>query len=283
VIVLSAKRTTTTDRRTFAAVALLSNADIPTIVGIPPSPVNGAAGRRGWNVGRSRGTIEPMRIPRVLAWGLIAGTFGAALACTSPDRGVIILCAGDSLTEQGYPRYLRAAIRADGVRARVLNYGRSGNTSAEYLAFLENDKSRLAAERPDIVLVELGTNDVRVDGDRATAADFERNLRAIVAVFKDFQTRAGQPPAVFLASVPPVPAGTPFPFGPDSGERVAREINPAVRAVCRDLGAGFVDNHSLFEASPELLPGVHPGPKGYEAMAANWYAAIRGRLGRVPR
>jgi lysophospholipase L1-like esterase len=202
-------------------------------------------------------------------------------SCSGPERGVVILCAGDSITEQGYPRFLRAALRADGVRARVLNYGRSGNTSAEYLSFLNGNKERLGAERPDIVLLELGTNDVRADGDSATAADFERNIRKIVGVFKGFRTRTGAPPAVFLAAVPPVPEGTPFPFGPDSGSRVVSGINPAVRAVCADLGIGFVDNYALFASAPDLLPGVHPSPKGYEAMAGNWYSAIRDRLRRA--
>ena len=215
--------------------------------------------------------------------GLIVATLGALCFCSSPERGVIVLCAGDSITEQGYPRYLRTALRADGVRARVLNYGRSGNTSAEYLAFLKESGDRLRAERPDIVLLELGTNDVRVDGDRATAADFEKNIREIVGIFMGFKTRAGGTPGVYLAAIPPVPEGTPFPFGPESAARVSAEINPAVRAVCADLEIGFVDNHTLFSRTPNLLPGVHPSPEGYQAMAANWYAAIGERVRRAVR
>jgi lysophospholipase L1-like esterase len=218
-----------------------------------------------------------------VAGGLIVAALGAFCSCSRPERGVVILCAGDSITEQGYPRYLRAALRADDVRARVLNYGRSGNTSAEYLAFLKQSGDRLRAERPDIVLLELGTNDVREDGDRVTAADFERNIREIVGVFKSFQAGDEGPPAIYLAAIPPVPEGTAFPFGPESAARVSAEINPAIRAVCADLGLDFVDNHSLFAASPDLLPGVHPSPDGYKAMAANWYAAIRERVRRAAR
>jgi len=222
-----------------------------------------------------------MNVRRVISGGLIVAALAVACSCSRPERGVIILCAGDSITEQGYPRYLRAALREDGIRARVLNYGRGGNTSAEYLAFLRGGEDRLRAERPDIILLELGTNDVRVDGDRVTAADFERNIRAIVGIFKGFRTRTGEAPAVFLAAVPPVPEGTPFPFGTDSGTRVAAEINPAVRAVCEDLELGFVDNNALFARAPALLPGVHPSPEGYKSMAANWYAAIRERVRRA--
>ena len=170
---------------------------------------------------------------RAVAGGLIAAAAAVFFSCSRPERGVVILCAGDSITEQGYPRFLRAALRADGVRARVLNYGRSGNTSAEYLAFLDGNKEKLGAERPDIVLLELGTNDVRVDGDRATAGDFERNIREIVGVLRGFRTRTGEPPAIFLAAVPPVPEGTPFPSapipGPGSPPRSIRPSRPSAR------------------------------------------------------
>jgi lysophospholipase L1-like esterase len=224
-----------------------------------------------------------MNVRRSAAGGLIVAALGAFCFCSRPERGVVILCAGDSITEQGYPRYLRATLRADGVRARVLNYGRSGNTSAEYLAFLMESGDRLRAEQPDIVLLELGTNDVRLDGDRVTAADFERNIREIVGTFKGFRTRAGGAPAVYLAAIPPVPGGMPFPFGSVSSARVTEEINPAIKSVAEDLGLGFVDNYTLFVRAPDLLPGVHPSPEGYRAMAGNWYAAIRERLRRAAR
>jgi lysophospholipase L1-like esterase len=90
-------------------------------------------------------------------------------------------------------------------------------------------------------------------------------------------------PAIFLAAIPPVPDGIPFPFGPESGQRVTAEINPAVMAVCREMQAVFVDNYSLFAGSPRLLPGVHPGPEGYRAMARNWHEAMKPQIARLVR
>ena len=217
-----------------------------------------------------------MNARRAVAGGLLVAALGAGAACSKPGHGLIILCAGDSLTEQGYPRPLRAALRADGVRARVLNYGRSGNTSAEYLAFLQANADRLRGERPDIVLVQLGTNDVRADGDRVGAAEFARNLREIVGIFRDFRSRSGVAPAVYVGTVPPVPEGTPYPFGADSPGRITSEINPAVRMICEDSGAGFVDNYRVFAGRPDLLPGIHPSAEGYRALAESWYGAFRG-------
>jgi lysophospholipase L1-like esterase len=204
-------------------------------------------------------------------------------ACRTPPSGLVVFCAGDSLTEQGYPRYLRAALGRGGLRAKVLNRGRSGNTSREYLAFLREGIRKLENDRPDIILVELGTNDVRIDGDRVTKEEFEANLRAVVAVFRGFRTRAGEKPEIFLALIPPVPDGTPFPFGVDSPGRVMSEINPTIEALSRDLETGLVDNFSPFAASPGLLPGVHPGPDGYRAMAENWARAILAWSARAGR
>ncbi|MHB8094000.1 MAG: SGNH/GDSL hydrolase family protein [Candidatus Aminicenantales bacterium] len=203
----------------------------------------------------------------------------ALAACSREERpagGVIVLCAGDSITELGYSRYLAREFRNEGIRARVLNHGRSGNTSAEYLRWLRNGADRrLRRERPDFILVELGTNDVRMDGDRVSREAFAENLKEIVSIFREFRTRFGSRPAILVATIPPIPEGTPYPFGPEAIRRVDEEINPEIRKLCLEMGIAPVDIHALFSASPELLPGVHPSPDGYRAMAANWAATVR--------
>jgi lysophospholipase L1-like esterase len=207
--------------------------------------------------------------------------FSALLfSCHKAPRNFIILCAGDSITAQGYPRPLGLLLRKNGIKARVLNFGRSGNTSAEYLGFVKANLGKIGAAFPDIVLIELGTNDVRLDGDRVPTEAFERNLREVVTLFGGLATRTGSRPVLYLATIPPIPEGMVFPFGPESRRRVTEEINPAIRRVAEESGIFLVDNHKVFRAAPGLLPGVHPSPEGYQAMAKNWYEAIRIRLGR---
>jgi lysophospholipase L1-like esterase len=196
-------------------------------------------------------------------------------ACSSPPRGFIILCAGDSITAQAYPHFLERLFARDGVRARVLNYGRSGFASSEYRAFLEKNRERMFRERPDAVLLQLGTNDVRVDGDRASAAEFSANMKALVDAFRSFRSRAGRPPILILATIPPVPPATPLPFSDESARRVEEEINPAIRALAAGEGLPLVDNHALFVERPDLLPGIHPSPEGYQALAGRWYRTVR--------
>jgi lysophospholipase L1-like esterase len=171
---------------------------------------------------------------------------------------------------------LGRALREEGVRARVLNEGRSGNTTGEYLRHLRGGAAdRLKAEAPDLILLQLGTNDVRFDGDRTALPDFVDNLREIVRIFGAFRNRSGRPSVLVLATVPPVPESAPFPFTPASARRVVEEINPAIRALAAEAGLPVVDNHGLFAGTPELLPGVHPSAEGYRRLALNWLQAVR--------
>lgn len=194
--------------------------------------------------------------------------------CSSVPRGFIILCAGDSLTAASYPRFLQRILKEGGVRAKVLNYGHSGYTSAEYLRFLDEKSTVLTEECPHFVLLQLGTNDVREDGDRTSADQFENNMRRIIHIFRDFRTRSGEGTHVLLATIPPIPEGCAFPFSQDSGRRVVSEINPIIRRLAQELGLQVVDNFTLFQQSPHLLPGVHPSEEGYRVMALNWSKAL---------
>ena len=195
--------------------------------------------------------------------------------CSAPSRGVIILCAGDSITAEAYPHFLQQLLNREGIRARVLNFGRSGNASGEYRRFLEENGARLRRERPDFILLQLGTNDVRVDGDHADMDAFAANMSAILGMFGAFTDRAGRPSRVLLATILPVPENTPLPFSPESSRRVTAEINPAIRALSAKTGIPLVDNHALFADKPDLLPGVHPSRDGYRLLAANWLAALK--------
>ena len=74
-----------------------------------------------------------------------------------------ILAFGDSLTagfglppDQGFPAQLERRLRADGIAARVVNAGVSGDTTAGGLARLDWS----LADKPDLVILELGANDM---------------------------------------------------------------------------------------------------------------------------
>jgi lysophospholipase L1-like esterase len=195
--------------------------------------------------------------------------------CSTSPEGIIVFCAGDSITAEAYPHFLQRIFNSEGRRAKVLNYGRNGHTSGEYLSFLEKNRARLEAECPDFILLELGTNDVRADIDRTPTPAFKSNMKRIIEIFRSFKSRSGKTPVIFLATIPPVPEGTPLPFTPESVARVEAEINPALKSISQEERIPLVDNFTLFFKEPGLLRGVHPTPEGYRRLARRWFESLQ--------
>jgi acyl-CoA thioesterase I len=106
------------------------------------------------------------------------------LAPSARAAQVAILAFGDSLTAgfglaeaQGFPAQLQAALVARGIAARVVDGGVSGDTSAGGLARLDWS----LADKPDLVILELGANDALRGLDPAAT---RANLDAILARLK---------------------------------------------------------------------------------------------------
>ena len=114
---------------------------------------------------------------------IIAAAFVASAAAASPARP-LILAFGDSLTAGygldqglGFASQLQATLRRHGIAATVADGGVSGDTSAAGKARLAWTLDGLGA-KPDLVIVELGANDMLRALD---PAETERNLDAILS------------------------------------------------------------------------------------------------------
>lgn len=81
--------------------------------------------------------------------------------------------AGASSPQASYPTQLEAQLRGKlpGVELRVINAGKSGETSQEMLARLESD---VLAHEPDLVIWQAGGNEVLLGRDPATFLDLMR-------------------------------------------------------------------------------------------------------------
>jgi len=106
----------------------------------------------------------------LVAAGLCLMISGAPATAHIP----IILDFGDSLTagyglapEQAFPVRLEAVLRRQGIEVRVVNGGVSGDTTAGGLARLD----WALADKPDLVILELGANDALRGIDPATVRD----------------------------------------------------------------------------------------------------------------
>lgn len=97
------------------------------------------------------------------------------------SHGGIIVAVGDSLTfgfgvspDRSYPARLEGKLREAGQQYKVINAGINGEKSGEALARIDG----ILAMKPDIVILQTGTN----DGLRnVPPEEMKRNIEAIVA------------------------------------------------------------------------------------------------------
>lgn len=100
--------------------------------------------------------------------GVVIGAmpFAVAGALAAPVAGPVVVAMGDSLmagyeleADAAFPAQLQARLRADGINARIINAGVSGDTSAGGLARLDWALASANNGNPDLVIVEFGGND----------------------------------------------------------------------------------------------------------------------------
>lgn len=180
-----------------------------------------------------------------------------------------ILALGDSLVagyglpaEDGFTTRLQAALEAAGVEARVVNGGVSGDTSAGGLARLD----WLMADKPDLVILELGANDALRGLD---PADTKRNLDTMLRRI----TEAGAD--VLLAGMR---------APPNLGRDYAEEFDGIFPALAAQHDVPF---YPFFldgvAAQPELnqADGIHPNAKGVAVIVDRITPAVLKALGEA--
>jgi acyl-CoA thioesterase-1 len=113
---------------------------------------------------------------------IVGGSVSGATAAAA--RTEKILAFGDSLTagfglppDESFPAQLEKRLRADGIDAQVVNAGGSGDTTAGGLTRLDWS----LADKPDLVILELGANDMLRGIDPATV---RANLDAMIEKIK---------------------------------------------------------------------------------------------------
>ncbi len=180
-----------------------------------------------------------------------------------------VLCMGDSLTASSYgqyPRYLRQCFRTAGLNVNVYSAARPGSTSGEYLGYLK--KSNLLGKiNPHFLVLMLGTNDVRIDGDNTPLHQFQENMHEIIKLLRDHKNPDDSRKIIFIITIPPIFNCDLPTFNETSKQRVSQEIVPAIKRLAQEEKINLIDVFALFENRAELLPGIHPSKEGYQAMA----------------
>jgi lysophospholipase L1-like esterase len=185
---------------------------------------------------------------------------------------LVILCAGDSLTAGSYPDWLQRKCDEEKRNVIVINKGVKGHTSKEYLLYMEQ-QNILEACDPDIILLQLGTNDVRIDADNTPTDKFVENMNEIIQKMSLYKNSKGSNPKILISTILPIKTVYST-FNQESNKRVVEEINPAIKRLADKWNLLFVDNYQLFVDNKELLPDIHPNEHGYRVMAENWYKTL---------
>ncbi len=167
------------------------------------------------------------------------------------------LARGDSL-----PDDLQDVLRGQGINARVVNAGISGDTSAagrQRLAFTLDKLDR----KPDLVLLGLGGNDLlRQIPPAETRANF-------VAMLDELKKR----------DIPVVLTGMMVP--PNLGPDYAEQFNRIWPDMAKEYGAtldpfilaGVIGNRALMQPD-----GIHPNAQGVDRIVARLGPVVAGRL-----
>jgi acyl-CoA thioesterase-1 len=175
------------------------------------------------------------------------------------------LTAGYGLSEsQAYPALIEKKLAARGTKYRIINAGRSGDTTAGGLSRLGwYLKDRV---NPRVLVIFLGSNDA-IRG--VPLETMEKNLRAIVEKARAFRKDL----RIFLVELRTFPN-----LGADYGE----EFREVFVRVAEDAKVELI-SYPLLEVAgrPELnqAAGVHPNEDGTKKVAEVIWVAVEGKLG----
>ena len=135
-----------------------------------------------------------------------------------------------------------------------------GYTSGDYLRFLKSF-DLFKTTKPDVILLQLGTNDVRTDYAHTETPQFVENVKNIIYLIRR-ELYSSTPPLVLISTVLPIEPSPPV-FTEQSVKRIVGEINPAIRRIAGAFDVRLVDNFELFKNHREwLIDGVHPNEQG---------------------
>lgn len=152
----------------------------------------------------------------------------------------------------------------------VYNLGISGDTSTGLLERFESEiKPRVEEGEETIIIIAIGQNDAQFLHDenrlRTSKEEFRQNLQKLISLAKRFSDRI-----VFVGLVP-VDENRVAPIPWDMNKfylnKNIREYNSAIKEVCEQKGAKFIDIFEEFVKTDYkrlLYEGLHPNSAGHK-------------------
>lgn len=177
-------------------------------------------------------------------------------------------CVGNSITagmgisaSQSYPTQMDGIL---GTGYAVTNYGNSGKTMLRDVNdayWKQPEFTKVFADKPDVIVIELGTNDSKDYIWPYNKQNFKRDYKAMIDTFRTISTK----PAIWITLQPR--ANNPSWGMPDT--TIARQVNPLIRQVALEKVVGLIDLRTGFNGHPDWYQSdsVHPNAAGAKGMA----------------
>jgi len=184
-------------------------------------------------------------------------------------KPVKLSCVGDSITGgfgvtkgMSWPDQIAKML---GGTCEVGNFGLGGT----YLRAYQSTEYYLNAKRfnPDVVVIMLGTNDVRPLAWKNSKPNFVTDYMVMIKEFSELPTK----PRIFVCYPPTITE-------PDASENNILELIPLVDEVAKRAKVGVIDIHGAFKGKADLIPDkIHPNDAGQTIIATTVYKALTGK------
>ena len=186
-----------------------------------------------------------------------------------------VACVGDSITAgvgangHSYPSQLGKML---GKKWDVRNFGISGCTllnSGDNPYQRQGAFKAALADKPDVVLIMLGTNDTKPQ-NWGHKDQFAADYKDLIGQFAKLPSK----PRIFICRPVPVPGSGNWGIN----EAGVKEAIPIIDKVAKETASGVIDMYAALADHPEMLPDrVHPNAAGAAAMAKAAYKALTGK------
>jgi acyl-CoA thioesterase-1 len=230
---------------------------------------SGRAFGRLWRYGAAGARVNATRRPAVRRGGAVL-LLALLLVHPAIAAPTTILAFGDSLfagygVAQGenIPTRLEQALRADGRDVRIVNASVSGDTTADGVSRLDWS----LADKPDLVMLELGANDALRGLDPEIArANLDQILRRL---------KAAHIPVLICGMLAPRNLGPAY----------AQKFDPIYADLAKTYDAPlypFILDGVALDPALNQEDGMHPNPKGVTVIVQRLLPAVEHALADLP-
>ncbi|HIV03180.1 MAG TPA: S-layer homology domain-containing protein [Candidatus Aphodoplasma excrementigallinarum] len=182
-----------------------------------------------------------------------------------------VACVGDSITEgigvanpatDSYPAQLQA-ILGDGYEVGNFGVSKYAALHSAVWPYWETDKYTESQEfLPDIVVIMLGTNDIKTENWVEGKDNFVRDYTELINVYKNLSSQ----PDVFVVSPPPIYLDVNDEVRPPNNLRY--EAIDLLKQAAEETDSYWIDVFTAMDNHPELFPDqIHPNEAGAKLLA----------------